>query len=776
MTTTRRAFLSITAITATLALASASQAAQPIASYAQLTTGNGHGFQVYDVAAGKVTTFLERPYKYLHPGATIRAEGKLRRDLAYDVYFGLRVGMTGKWLRDVPRSATEYVEQSNVIRATSTVNGVKAESHYFAPFGLEGNVMVMLLHVTNTTSSPVTVDGFALPNLHMGAAPDPENPTATAERIVTDGATGIATETGYGGVGAAVYVPLGGYDRADCAGTAFDRVNQGQDLAGAPLSRDGDDLVIAYQKSFGTLAAGADGWWGVAIGFTSDPTARDALVAEIDRWRAGRGPSQLVSGALAEIEAWRKPPPAGLSDAERRIWRQSEMVLRMAQVREPWLTIPKQKGHGMILASLPPGIWHIGWVRDATYSIAALARMGHFEEAKAALQFFLDAEGNRYMSYAGVPYRISVTRYFGDGQEESDWSDDGPNIEFDGWGLFLWAARTYVDASGDVGWLEGRTQAGERNYDVIRDLVAGPLEYNIDTNGLVVAENSIWESHWAKRKQYAYTALTTARGLCDMTRLAAAVGDAGGGRRALEAARAMPGAIQRLLVDGNGVIAGSLDEKSAGQPYLNAAVLEAFNWGIFPVGSSVESGTLDAMAGLEVVTSGYKRNDDALSSYDSNEWIVIDLRAASAFRRAGRTTRADALVGWVTSQGALNYDLLPELYNTFVSDGAIGAYAGATPMVGFGSGAYILTLLDRAGAAKEQQDCKEPTTTPETDGGVGPGPGQDMGATTSPDLGPGAGDTPGCAIAPAPGSTRAAGLVLLVALGIAALLVRRSRR
>jgi hypothetical protein len=746
-------------------------AAQPIASWALLPTGNGHGFQVYDVAAGQVTTFLERPYKYLHPGANLRAEGVLRRDLAYDIYFGVRAGTQGAWLREVPRTATEYVEQSNIIRATSTVNGVRAESHFFAPFGLEGNVMVMLLHVTNTTSAPIAVDGFALPNLHMGAAPDPENPTAAAERVVTDAQTGVATETGLGADGAAVYVPLGGYDRADCAGNAFQRVKNGQDLLGSPLSRDGDDLVLAYQKSFGTLAPGADAWWGLAIGFSPDAAARDALVAEIERWRAGRPPSALVAGALAEIEAWRKPPPDGLTDRERRIWRQSEMVLRMAQVREPYRTIPKQKGHGMILASLPPGIWHIGWVRDATYAIVALARMGHFAEAKAALQFFLDAEGNRYMSYAGVPYRISVTRYFGDGQEESDWdATTGPNIEFDGWGLFLWAARTYVDVSGDVGWLEERTKYGERNFDVIRDLVAGPLLYNIDrSNGLVVAESSIWESHWTGRKQYAYTSLTTARGLCDMTRLAAAVGDAAAGARALEAARAMPAAVQRNLVDAAGVIAGSLEEKREGTRYLNATTVEALNWGLFPVGSTVEKGTLDAMSALEVVTGGYKRNDDALSSYDENEWIVIDLRIATAMRRAGRTARADTLIAWVTAQGALNYDLVPELYNTFSSDGPIGAYAGAIPMVGFGAGAYLLALLDRAGVAKEQQDCKEPTTMGEADGGTSDG-GTDMGG------GGGGGGSSGCGLAPASsGSSTSALVAIIAALLCAAIVLRRSR-
>src|SRR5207237_8094257 len=51
-----------------------------------------------------------------------------------------------------------------------------------------------------------------------------------------------------------------------------------------------------------------------------------------------------------------------------------------------------------ILASLPPGAWHTGWVRDAQYAIAALSRSGHGDRAKAALDFLLNADAGRYPS------------------------------------------------------------------------------------------------------------------------------------------------------------------------------------------------------------------------------------------------------------------------------------------------------------------------------------------------------------------------------------------
>src|SRR5262249_48218234 len=198
---------------------------------------------------------------------------------------------------------------------------------------------------------------------------------------------------------------------------------------------------------------------------SGDPTAaRQAWAAFL----GGRTADKVLADALAEHEAWRKPPVAGLSADELSTWRQAETALRMGQITEPW-----QDGlhnHGMILASLPPGGWHTGWVRDASYATVALARSGHADMAKDCLDFFLGADAGRYGSYLGnVPYRISVVRYFGDGEEEADYSGQPTrNIEIDGWGLFMWAARAYVDASGDTAWLSSTTKRGDTVYDAIK--------------------------------------------------------------------------------------------------------------------------------------------------------------------------------------------------------------------------------------------------------------------------------------------------------------------
>src|SRR5205085_4042861 len=133
----------------------------------------------------------------------------------------------------------------------------------------------------------------------------------------------------------------------------------------------GNDIVAGFQKKLG-----ADGWMGFAATFVDNEADADAAAAAVNTWIAGRAPDKVLDDAKKDFEAWRKPVPAGTalcSDDEKKLWRMSETVLRMGQVREP--NIPGRKNNGMLLASLPVGEWHTGWVRDATYGVVALSPM-----------------------------------------------------------------------------------------------------------------------------------------------------------------------------------------------------------------------------------------------------------------------------------------------------------------------------------------------------------------------------------------------------------------
>ncbi len=763
----RRALPALAAVVAISATARPALAVDPVPSFRYLVTGNGFGFQVFDVTANAVKQYLERPYRFIKANpSNPDGEGIVRRNLAFDTYFGVKVGSNAAWLGGKTPSEVGYVDQSNMIRSSYSVSGVLTESFFVSPVGDDGNAMIMLLKVTNTTGSAQSVTAYSIHNFKMGTASNPDSPGDDSEAIAYDGTSQSAVETGPGG-GALIYQTIGGVDVSSCNAGAYSTVAGGGTLT-AQTSCSGSDQKNAFAKDLGSIPAGESRWWGVAILFDSDANASGARTA----WNAflgGKTPEQLYAALLTEFESWRKPPAPGMSAEQTAIWRQSEAVLRMGQIREPYQESPRRKNHGMILASLPPGGWHTGWVRDATYALMALARTGHAEEAKMGLDFFLDADAGRYGSFLNdVPYRVSTVRYYGDGQEEADYSGAPTrNIEIDGWGLVLWAARNYVDASADTAWLNDTTAKGDTVYDALKTGVADPLIANLEPSGLARADASIWEVHWGNRQHFLYTTATAARGLCDMATLAKRAGRDADVAYYRMMAEKVTAAMKTNFIDSQKVLAGSVERLGTGANYRDGSTLEAFTWNLIPADDTIASATLGAMSYLQTPAGGYKRVEGSNDQYDTDEWILIDLRASNAFRRAGNAGKADQLLDWVTMQATANYDLLPELYNTRTSSGTIGAYSGSIPMVGYGAGAYQLTMLDRV-QLYEHSDCGEKDLSEYADAGaVLPGDGG---------LGGGGNGFTGrtgiaCACQGGPGSGSTGAL-----LGLVGLVVLRKRR
>jgi GH15 family glucan-1,4-alpha-glucosidase len=685
--------LSMAAAIVAAALVSSPASAQVARTWGYLTTGNGHGFQVYDVNKNKIVSFLEHPYRYVRQRPNEpKSDGIGRRNLAYDFFFGIKVPGAAGWL-NAPTNAgdPEYLDQSNIIHTPLSLAGVNADAYYFSPFGYEGNALVAVLRAKGAS------DAYAIFNFHMGAGnadtPDANNETL---RGLTDPKAVI--ETGPGG-GALVYVALSGVDHIDCV-DAFNKGSQGQDL-GDNSACAGNDQVPAFQKKLG-----ADGSFAVAVQYVEDPTQADAVARALRDWGSGRAPEKILSDARDDWEKWRKPPSADVAlctDNEKKLWRQSEAILRMGQVREQNTNV--RRNNGMVLASLPPGEWHSAWVRDGLYAVVALARMGHFAEAKLALDFFMNAAPvGKFRSYVNnADYKISVVRYFGTGEEEADYSGQpSPNVETDGWGLFLWAVRQYVELSGDTAWLSSQTALGAKVYDVLQNNVAGAMEANVESNGIMRADSSIWEVHDDNKEHFAYTTLTAIRGFCDMGAIAKAVGVSPSKYQAIYSK--MKGAFLSGFVDAQGALGGSLEGLGT-STYYDGAVAEAFTWNVLddPKGATAVA-TLDLLNKLRVDSGGFKRNNEGKSSYDNNEWILVDLRIANALRRAGRERESDSYVAQIVEKSAANFFLVPELYNAVPQDGQIGKYTGSIPMVGYGAGAYVITMLDRSGII-EPNDC-----------------------------------------------------------------------
>jgi hypothetical protein len=163
-------------------------------------------------------------------------------------------------------------------------------------------------------------------------------------------------------------------------------------------------------------------------------------------------------------------------------------------------------------------------------------------------------------------------------------------------------------------------------------------------------------------------------------------------------------AFQSAFLDQQMALGGSIEGLSA-QKYYDGSVAEAFDWNLLAdFGGSIANATLSLFNHLRVDSGGFKRNNDGQSSYDNNEWILVDLRISNALRRAGKGSDADGYLSPIVAKAAANFFLLPELYNDTAADGQIGKYFGSIPMVGYGAGAYLITILDRGGQW-EANDC-----------------------------------------------------------------------
>ncbi|MCE9671664.1 glycoside hydrolase family 15 protein [Myxococcus stipitatus] len=778
--------------------------------FLKLPSSNGHGAVMLDLEQKKVTHFREHLFATEEPiidaaGNDVFVRGQPQvvhaRDVLFDAFFGLRSGGTQRWLstQDADLEASGYAAWApgktagtGLATLVQKVGPLEVTTYVFAPQSVPHASFVMALRVRNTgTAASTGVSVFSLHNFHLGfgrpgVMSDIDENGETVELNGNDFA-----EKGY--AGAVVARPLGAVARkaawvstATGSGNAYTVVNNGggqdlQDFTAAPSAANG--WATAYQFNLGDIAAGAEKWAGVAFVHTGNPDG----VAEARQWLVDyAGTSDAKTLVDAEVARWAAfqtdtvKVPAGVAEREEQLVRQSAVVLHMAQVRESETflrdslsrdgearrtrfkapdgspaTLPgrvRHAGKGAVLASLPPGQWTYAWIRDGAYAAAAMATLGMRADARDALSYYLNADSGRFQSwrelqpYSMPPYIITLTRYHGFGVEETDFNEAGPNLEFDGFGLFLWSLRHYERTTGDVSLVD-------QTWPTVSTKVGDALVALIDPEtGLIRPDSSIWETHWnGRQRSWAYTSLTAARGLCDAAALAGRVGDTARATRYREAGESIRKAMAEKLTDGNYVLASNLEELKAGRGYWDAAVFDAFAFGLFDPNGKIAKATV---RGLDLRLSspagaGWSRNDDRYdhagfadmspwgSEYDSAEWVIVSLRGAMVKRMSGDAARADRVLEWVTNQSTKNYLAVAETY-----DELKGTHKFNIPMVGFGAGAYALALAHRADGT-EDPACgayfDESTLTKTPDAGPGTpdagGEEPDAGPWTPPDSG-----------------------------------------
>jgi len=377
--------------------------------------------------------------------------------------------------------------------------------------------------------------------------------------------------------------------------------------------------------------------------------------------------------------------PKGLNRSERNLSEQSIAILKMAQVSQHEIF---EKSRGQILASLPPGNWNIGWLRDATYAILALNKLHLFEEAKNALNFFLHADDGYYKKFiwkdsidygVKVNYKLSVCRYFGIGKEESDFNENGPNVELDGFGLFLTAFSDYVTASRD-------TQFLRVNYETVTKLIADPILSFIEPNNLIRKDSGPWEMHLPGVQQ-SFTTIVNAAGLRDLASLLKK-NNYGDYQKYFDGCASLTEGIKQNLIVDNKMIKGFREaDSSSVLNYYDGGVMEAFTQNLFHDKNLFNSNYAAYEKGLRIdKRRGFSRLNNP-DWYTISEWPFLDLRIAIALNKFGRRTEAKYLLDSITGYAKLNFNFIAELYNYKDEN-----YGGAVPMIGYGAGVYILAI------------------------------------------------------------------------------------
>ena len=783
----------------------------PLRSWTELVTSNGYTGVVVSLDNAEVHHFREHIFATEEPewndegeelweptvagGDCWKPQAVESRDLLDDAYFGLSARGTSLWLnsRDVDMDASGYDGFADgadggtgIIRMVQPLDDLSltATTRVYAPWETEWGNWVMVLEVRNDgdeASGPIDLYGLVNANLGDGRpGPRAEIGSAFETIRIEDGAI---IEQGYAGVVAVRPVPAA-TTLTHSPAPFFDQVAGagGGDLPTpeeSPLL--GDAHASGYQWHLDDLGAGESASVALVIGHDPNPDFDTGRLAAIDEWVDARDADTLLTderAGWAEFQA-RVIVPDGLTHDELALYHHSATVLRMAQVRESsyWVRptviegeprrtgvdgenapvagegeVREHLGRGAVLASLPPGEWAYAWVRDGAYAIVGLTDAGLFEEARLALEFYLNAHANRYVDFEeldGVPlgdYSLSLTRYHGFGIEESDTTCNGDlNFEWDGFGLYLWALRHYVEVSGD-------TSLVEDHWPELRDEIGIVIQGLVDHTGLLWPDSSIWEVHWfGDEKHFAYTDIAAVRGLCDLAWMAREIGEDGDGFEA--SGRELRRAIYDQLRNADGAIAANTEELAAGTGYWDAAVVEAIAMGLFDPSQETATATMQAIRDNLTVPSGCGifRNDDEFDAhdlspyggpYDTLEWVFLDYRASIAARHSGDDEYANGLQDWVRNQTMLNFLLIGENY-----DGGSGEYRNNAPMIGFGSGSYITAMRQRAGDWSVDAACgiyfeddplygPDVGPRPDEDPDVGPDPEPDAGPDPEPDVGP----------------------------------------
>lgn len=607
-----------------------------IQTYSPLVTGNGFGYAVL-ATTGDITRLYAHPYRFERPNSDPSKDG-------YDTANFLK---SMSWSNQAAKTQIGYIQESHVLSA----KGSGIENVYFMPFGLKHNVLIALQR--GTKSSP-----------QVSLRPVWQRP--------------IEKET-----------------QKELQGLKL-RLLQFRDI------KESLAIVALGKTDSNAKSANSKDLVGQAFAFLvlEDPAQLEPTIKDLLNWRGALSNDALIDREIQTLEKWRiKPTVALANEKEKQLWRQNETIVKMAQIEEE--NTAQRFNHGLILASLPDGVWFTPWVRDMSYALVGLTIMGHNAEAREGIMSWFNARpiGRWKQDARGMDYQISLTRYYGDGSEECDFSGQKTeNAEFDDWGLALWSISEYWQKTHDDSLLAEKTYRGTV-YESMRDYIVKPLLGNLDPyrGGLIVAEDSsCWEEHQENKRHYAFSTIAAIPGLKGFQKIAEHMHDDTTAKMVAEKIQALEAGFNAAFVK-NGKVQGVLETDTQPKSEADGAILEAFNFDLVNDPGIIQN-TLDKLQVLKTASGGWRRNTGP-SNYEAHEFLFIDFNLARVLFKTGKTAEASKIVDTMVDKAIEDHGLIPEMYVSEKNKdcpGEIGDPGGAIPMVGYGAGIYAITLNDRA--------------------------------------------------------------------------------
>lgn len=653
----KRKMLKLTCLSAALMLGSSSSLAATdkwldlppakIKLHSPLVTGNGFGYTVV-ATTGDVTRLYAHPYRY----------EKANPDPSKDGFTTPNFVKKLSWKGQAPASKPEqigYINESNVIRVKSSQS--QNEYDYFSPFQLKHNVLIAVNRKGDNDNSDAVLNAVWL------------HPVQTDELLKVQ--------------------------NRNLRLLKFKDVKEL--LAIVPL----DEAKATSLKAKNNAIDGG----ATAFVVLEKKEDLQKSVGDLLKWQAKLSGSQLIEREIKDLESWRvKPNVTFKSDAEKTLWRQNETIFKMAQILEE--NNPKRVNHGLILACLPDGVWFTPWVRDMSYALVGLSRMGHLKEARLGIISWMNAHPMALWKKEtrNQDYQISVVRYYGDGSEEADYSGlSTPNVEFDDWGLALWAIGEYWNASHDKSLLKEKTYRGNTVYESMRDFIVKPLLVNTDPykDGIIVQkDSSCWEEHQEHKRHYSFSTITAIPGLQAFEKIAREMKDEKTANMVSEKIKALQKGFRAAFV-ADGAVRGLLEVKEQPKTKVDGSSLEAVNFGVLDVKDSrdlkIIDKTIENMSVIKTASGGYKRNTGP-SNYEAHEFLFVDFALVRALQKMGRKEEAAKMFDWLVEKSVLDHGLVAEMYVSETKrdcPGEVGDPAGAIPMVGYGAGLYVMTLAER---------------------------------------------------------------------------------